>query len=102
MASFDGETFDQELDGKRLTTQLARVFAVLRDQKWHLLSDFRATCPGSENGISARIRDFRKPRFGAYTVERRRVEGASGLWEYRLVIPERKESSKYQQEGLWA
>ena len=41
---------------------------------------------GSEAGISARLRDLRKPRFGGYTVERRRVDG--GLFEYRILLEE--------------
>ncbi len=80
---FGGATFSFALDGQRLTTQFQRVFAIMMDGDWHTLSDLAEASGGSEAGVSARLRDFRKPRFGGHTVERMR--GASGLWFYRLV-----------------
>lgn len=38
----------------------------------------------SEAGISARIRDLRKPKYGGRTVDKRRRSKDSDLWEYRL------------------
>lgn len=38
----------------------------------------------SESGISARIRDLRKDRYGAHTISKRRREGSTG-YEYKLV-----------------
>lgn len=73
---FGGATFSFALDGQRLTTQFQRVFAHMQDGDWHKASG------GSEAGVSARLRDMRKERFGGHTVERMR--GASGLWFYRL------------------
>ena len=34
-------------------------------------------------GVSARIRDLKKERFGAYVIEKQRVSG--GLWRYRMA-----------------
>lgn len=82
--SFDGATFDLALDGERLTTEFARVFALMRDGEWRTLEAIRERVPGSEAGISARVRDFRKQRFGGHKVERRRRSG--GVFEYRLVV----------------
>jgi len=37
----------------------------------------------SESSTTARLRDLRKPRYGAYTIEKRRIENSSA-YEYRL------------------
>ena len=80
---FDGATYEPE-DKHRLNCQLRKVFDFMRATgKWHPLSEIADAVDGSESGVSARLRDFRKARFGEHTVERRRVSG--GLFEYRLV-----------------
>src|SRR5687768_865492 len=82
---FGGETFDRELDGKRLTTLLHKVKAELDTGKWLTLSEIQRVTGGSEAGISARIRDLRKKAHGSHRVERRRRGSAkNGLWEYKL------------------
>ena len=40
--------------------------------------------PCSEASASARIRDLRKEKFGAFTIEAQRANEA-GLWVYRLI-----------------
>jgi hypothetical protein len=86
--TFSGETFSQEKDGARLSSQLKRVRDLMLDGQWRTLREIQLACGGSEAGTSARLRDLRKPRFGGFCVERRRAEGEnSGLWEYRLVAP---------------
>lgn len=90
---FDGATFEPSKDGQRLTTQFERVLSVMQDGDWHTLAEIveRVSYPpydrASEAGVSARLRDMRKPRFGGYHIERRRVKDA-GLYEYRAVKPE--------------
>lgn len=87
---FDGATYDPAKDAARLGTEFAYVVEAMSDGEWWTLSGLRArilrvhgvSC--SEAGISARIRDARKPRFGGRTVERRRVEGGGGTYEYRM------------------
>jgi hypothetical protein len=83
--SFDGKTYEEQLDGKRLTGQHAKVYNAMKSSKWYTLYELEhATgCPGAS--VSARIRDFRKPKFGEHTVERRR-RGPGGTWEYRLLL----------------
>lgn len=81
---FGGETYDAQQDEARLTGQLGRVWDVMKDGQWHTLAELAARCDGSEAAISARIRDFRKPKFGGLTVESQRVK--AGLWHYRLVV----------------
>jgi hypothetical protein len=85
---FDGSTYDPELDEARLKTQLGRVLSVLREHpgQWFTPEELRGLgVPGSESGVTARLRDLRKSRFGGFRVESQRRRGAGGAWEYRLV-----------------
>jgi hypothetical protein len=84
---FDGVTYEPELDRDRLAAQLALVRAVMSDGQWHTLAGIADLIGAPEASISARLRDLRKPRFGAWTIERRRVPLGHGLHEYR-VAPE--------------
>lgn len=89
---FDGNTYDPERDGVRLTTQFDRVYGVMRDGKWHTLAEIveKVSYPpydrSSEAGVSARLRDFRKKKFLNAKVLRRRVKDVRGQWEYMLVM----------------
>ena len=80
---FDGETYDHERDGARLTGQHGRVWGVLSDGEWHTLSDIARSTGDPEASVSARLRDLRKPKFGAHNVNREYVE--SGLHRYQLI-----------------
>ena len=83
---FSGSTFDPVLDGPRLTKQLERVLRLMRDEQWRTLAEIGFEVgSASEAGVSARLRDLRKAKHGGYTVERRRVPGARGLHQYRLL-----------------
>ena len=86
---FDGMTFSPTLDGPRLTSQLEAVKALMLDGRWRSLPYIAGYARGSEAGISARLRDLRKAKFGGYQVERRRVAG--GLYEYRVLPPVSKD-----------
>ena len=83
MTDFDGITYEPARDRERLSSQLGRVEEYLADHDWHTLGEITEAVGGTEASISARLRDLRKPKFGAYIVERRHVEG--GLWEYRML-----------------
>jgi len=85
---FDGETYEPTFDAERLGAQAKSVFKLMKDQRWRTLKEIaRATqCP--EASVSARLRDFRKPKFGSNVVERR--NRSAGTHEYRL-IPSRAE-----------
>ena len=80
---FDGATFQPERDGYRLTRQLDRVKELMLDGQWRSLSDITSVVGGSEAGVSARLRDLRKPRNGAFVVNKRYVD--DGLFEYQLL-----------------
>lgn len=85
---FDGSTYDPEHDRTRLTGQLAKVYACMKDGQWRTIPEISAFVPeASRQGISARLRDLRKPKFGGYLVEkRRRGEPKNGVWEYRMLL----------------
>jgi hypothetical protein len=86
--NFDGESYDPRLDRERLTGQLERVKRFMLDRRGYAtLADIALAARCSEASASARLRDLRKPRFGAHQVDRRRVPGAHGLFEYRVLRP---------------
>ena len=78
----DGTTYEHPRDHERLAAQRTRVKAVMRDGAWHTLEGISATTGDPPASVSARLRDFRKVKFGAHIVERQYV--SHGLWEYRL------------------
>lgn len=88
--NFDGDTFNQNKDGPRLSTMLGKVYQLMKDARWRTLSEIQKVVGGSEAGISARLRDFRKEKFRrAYPtkeVQRRRKAGYGGQHEYRVLI----------------
>lgn len=80
---FDGDTFDPERDGVRLTKQWKDIWNLMSDGRWRTLWEISRATGHPEASVSARLRDFRKYRFGSHTVERSHV--AEGLWTYRLT-----------------
>ena len=80
---FSGVTYDPELDQYRLGTQLNDVWQHIRDGRWHYPEEMEDALGYRWASISARLRDFRKARFGAHNIERKRIRG--GSWKYRLV-----------------
>lgn len=83
---FDGETFDSELDKDRLSRQLDIVKEAMMDGKWHTLAELKTFTGFPEASISARLRDLRKPRFGMFTIDRKRV--SKGTFAYKLIAPQ--------------
>ena len=78
--TFDGETFDPALDGARLGAQQALVKAHMLASGWQTLAEIEQATGTPQASASARLRDLRKPRFGSYTVSRRRR--SAGTFEY--------------------
>lgn len=79
----DGVTFDPYQDTDRLNKQMHRVFMVMRKEEWRTLGEISALTGDPEASVSARLRDFRKPKFGELTLNRKRV--GPGLFAYQLV-----------------
>lgn len=78
-----GETFDADRDGNRLNKQARAVWAAMRDGKWRTLEEIETITGHPQPSISARLRDFRKPKYGAHTIDREYL--GHGLWIYRLT-----------------
>lgn len=83
-ADFDGITYERSLDHIRLTGQLGRVYDVMKDGVWHSLQVLAFKAKAPEGSVSARLRDLRKDKFGAYQVDKKRLN--DGLWLYKLII----------------
>lgn len=86
-AEFDGDTYEPELDAARLTSQLQKVHDATLDRGWLTLFDIHRATDIEPRSISARLRDLRKEKFGAYVVDRRAGLGANavrGVFEYRV------------------
>lgn len=94
---FGGETYDPDLDKKRLTAQLYEVWLVMHDGQWRTLGEIAAIIAAKRKApakfvptqsVSARLRDFRKSKFQKklgeeMEVERRRI--GPGLYQYRVL-----------------
>jgi len=81
-----GQTYEHERDHARLAKQREAVWKWIRGGEWWMLWELQLVTNAPEASISARLRDFRKPKFGGHTIERRYV--SDGLWEYRLAPKE--------------
>jgi len=81
-----GDTFDEDLDGKRIGEQQKRVCRFMADGQWHRLREIADATNDPEASVSARIRGLDKIE-GRH--EARRVHGMErrGVWEYRWVRP---------------
>ena len=82
---FQGKTFDEDRDGKRLSVQLVKVRRLMADGLWRTLAEIAEATGAPEASVSARLRDMRKPGGGGYIVEREFVH--RGLFRYRAHHP---------------
>jgi hypothetical protein len=97
--SFDGATA-LGVDLPRLAGQLARVFNLMRDEKYRNLTEIAALTGCLETSASARLRDLRKLKFGGHAVDARRAENEPGLiWEYRLTVNANTEKESDEQRN---
>lgn len=80
----DGPDLDAG-DQARLGRQMATVSDLMRDGRWRTLAEIASLTGAPEASVSARLRDLRKPKFGGYVVERRRVSVGRGTWLYRVI-----------------
>jgi hypothetical protein len=64
-------------------SQLVTIWRLMKDSRWRTLKDISVKVGCPETSVSARLRDFRKRKFGNHTVERQYVR--RGLFKYRLI-----------------
>lgn len=81
--TFDGADYVPERDDDRLGRQCQRIFELMKDGLWRSLPEIERVTGDPQPSISAQLRHFRKPRFGAHIVDRRR--GDNSLYEYKLI-----------------
>jgi DNA-binding IclR family transcriptional regulator len=93
--TFDGQTFESDRDGERLTRQLEKVRDLMTDGSWRTLEEIHAQTGAPPASVSARLRDLRKAKFGAFTVERKHLR--RGLFCYRVLRPQEP-----RQSDLWS
>jgi hypothetical protein len=65
-------------------TRIGAVAGLMSDGHWRTLAEIASATGQPESGISARLRDLRKPPLRRIVQRRRRAVG-SGTYEYRLV-----------------
>jgi len=79
----DGTTYDHARDGVRLGEQHKRVWKVMRRGHWKTIAQVAAITGDQAQSVAARIRDFRKPKFGGHDIQSKYV--GDGVWMYRVV-----------------
>ena len=86
---FDGPEYRKAHDAERLSAQHARIRDLMLDGCWRSIREIARVTGDPEASVSAQLRHLRKERFGGYTVERRaRGDRSTGLFEYRVCIPD--------------
>lgn len=87
LPDFDGSEYNALFDKVRLTGQLHRLYELMKDGVFRTLSEIENKTGIPPASISAQLRNLRKDRFGAHTVNKRvRGEREMGLFEYQLII----------------
>ena len=81
----DGETYERAIDRDRLGKQHREVFDLMSDGKARTLREIEDLTGYPQASVSARLRDFRKEKFGGHQLDRTR-RGEGGTYEYRLTI----------------
>lgn len=92
---FDGPTYVPERDHDRLDRQLREIRRVMMHGAWKTLRDLEDATGFPQASISARLRDFRKKRFGSHIVERH--YRGHGVFEYRLLAKLEQQSFPFLQ-----
>ena len=89
MVRFNGADYQPNRDDIRLAGQLLRIWNVMSDGRWRTLREIATLTGDPEASISAQLRHLRKPRFGAYEVEREYLR--DGLYRYKVNVEAKTE-----------
>ena len=80
----DGETYDPVVDRYRLNKQMRAVWLVAKDGLPRTPEQWEEATGYGWASVGARLRDFRKPRFGGFQVVRTSL--GAGLFTYQLKV----------------
>ena len=84
---FNGSDYDAEMDQKRLSGQILRVYNLMKDGKFRTLDEIAKSTGDPHASISAQLRHLRKARFGSHEVNKQpRGSREKGLFEYQLIV----------------
>jgi len=61
------------------------IWRMMSTGEWYTLSEIHEYTRAPEASISARLRDFRKPKYGNFSVDKQYDE-QRGCWQYRLRV----------------
>lgn len=89
---FDGADYNHERDSDRLTGQIKRVFAAIKDGEWRTVFEISRDTGDPQTSVSAQLRNLRKARYGAWNIECRYA--GNGLYEYRLAPGQANEEKR--------
>jgi len=70
------------IEGKQ--SQLQQVKAIMLSKEWVTLYDMAKLIGASDAGISARVRDLKKPQYGRHIIVKRKK--SANTYEYRLIV----------------
>lgn len=83
------EWAETKAERKPMGRQLTAVYRLMSAGDWTTFAELRDDCQHlfsigiSEAGVSARIRDLRKPCYGQHIIDRRPTD-RKGIFEYRM------------------
>ena len=80
---FDGSDYDHARDSGRLSAQMSRVWACIKDGQPRTLRQIADMTRDPEASVSAQLRHLRKPRFGGHHIGKEHL--GAGLYVYRLM-----------------
>jgi len=79
---FAGADYIPLRDDRRLLGQFESILALMRDGKWRTLEQISWAAGAPPASASSQLRHMRKPRFGAWDVQKRHL--GNGLYAYRV------------------
>jgi hypothetical protein len=91
----DGETYSRPHDLKRLNGQAKDIWDFMSDGRWHTPDEIERQTGHNWAAASARLRDFRKSKFGGSTVDRMNI--GNGVFAYRLTASPRVSKAPFKE-----
>jgi len=86
--AFNGSDYKPELDEKRLTTQIQKIFNIMKDGEYRGLTAIKEllNTNAGEASVSAQLRNLRKTSGGSHELLKKRTgEPKNGYWIYKII-----------------